>query len=282
MTALLVRDPGALSTVQDLGRPGRAHLGVPRSGAADRGSLRLANRLVGNAEGAAALEVLGGGAVLEATADVVLAVTGARCEVSLDDRPQGRHAALALRTGEVLRLGPALAGIRVYVGVRGGVAAPVVLGSRSYDQLGALGPPPLVAGQHLALGTDALAAPVWEGVPVDDPTSAPVLTVTPGPRLDWLDGGLRALVEGAWSVSPHSDRTGVRLDGRPVSRRPGDLPSEGTVVGGVQVPPDGRPIVLGPDAGVTGGYPLVAVVVETDLDVLGQLAPGAQVRFRAR
>jgi biotin-dependent carboxylase-like uncharacterized protein len=282
MTALLVRDPGALSTVQDLGRPGRAHLGVPRSGAADRGSLRLANRLVGNAEGAAALEVLGGGAVLEATADVVLAVTGARCEVSLDHRQQGRHAALALRTGEVLRLGPALAGIRVYVGVRGGVAAPVVLGSRSYDQLGALGPPPLVAGQHLALGTDALAAPVWEGVPVDDPTSAPVLTVTPGPRLDWLDGGLRALVEGAWSVSPHSDRTGVRLDGRPVSRRPGDLQSEGTVVGGVQVPPDGRPIVLGPDAGVTGGYPLVAVVVETDLDVLGQLAPGAQVRFRTR
>jgi biotin-dependent carboxylase-like uncharacterized protein len=282
VTALLVRHPGALSTVQDLGRPGRAHLGVPRSGAADRSALRLANRLVGNAEGTAALEVLGGGAVLEATADLVVAVTGARCEVRVEDRPQGRHAALALGAGQVLRLGPALAGIRVYLALRGGIDAPVVLGSRSYDQLGALGPPPLVAGQHLALGEAVQGPPAWEGVPVDDPTSAPVLTIVPGPRLDWLDAGLHALVEGAWSVSPHSDRTGVRLDGPALARRDGDLPSEGTVVGGVQVPPDGRPIVLGPDAGVTGGYPLVAVVVDSDLDVLGQLAPGAEVRFRTR
>jgi biotin-dependent carboxylase-like uncharacterized protein len=281
MSAFLVHHPGPLTTVQDLGRRGRAHLGVPRSGAADRGSLRLANRLVGNPEDAAGLEALGGGLVLEATADQVVAVTGARCEVTVDDQPRGRNSALTLRAGQVLRLGPALAGLRAYVGLRGGVDVPPVLGSRSFDQLGALGPPPLVSGQHLSVGGIAQGPPVWEPVPAGDPSAAPALRVLPGPRLDWLDGGLSALADGAWVVSPRSDRTGVRLDGGPLGRRTGDLSSEGTVVGGVQVPPDGKPILLGPDAGVTGGYPLVAVVIDADLDAIGQLAPGTPLRFRA-
>jgi biotin-dependent carboxylase-like uncharacterized protein len=280
MSALLVRHPGLLTTVQDLGRAGRAHLGVPRSGAADAGSLRLANRLVGNVEDAPALEVLGGGAALQATTDVVVAVTGARCEVTVDGRPHGRHAALGLRPGQQLRLGPTQMGIRCYVAVRGGVALPPVLGSCSYDQLSHLGPPPLGADQPLSVGSAAISPPVWEGAPAPDPAESPVLRVAPGPRLDWLDGGLRALVESTWSVSPSSDRTGVRLDGVPLVRRTGDLASEGTVRGGIQVPPDGRPILLGPDAGVTGGYPLVAVVVDADLDAVGQLAPGTRVRFR--
>jgi biotin-dependent carboxylase-like uncharacterized protein len=280
--SLLIRHPGALTTVQDLGRPGRAHQGVARSGAADRGSLQLANRLVGHHESAAALEVLAGGTSLESTGDVVVAVAGARCDVTVDDRPQGRNTALALAAGQVLRLGPTAAGIRGYVSLRGGVDAPVVLGSCSYDRLGALGPPPLVAGQELTSAQHVVGAPVWDEAPAPDPTSTPVLRVLPGPRLDWLDGGLAALVEGSWTVSPDSDRTGVRLEGRPLGRRTGDLASEGTVRGGVQVPPDGRPILLGPDAGVTGGYPLVAVVVDEDLDAVGQLAPGTTVRFRVR
>ena len=281
MSALRVHHPGGLTTVQDLGRPGRAHLGVPRSGAADRASLRLANRLVGNDDGAAALEVLGGGAVLEATTDVVVAVVGARCEITVDGRQRGRDVAVALAAGQVLRLGSTSAGIRVYVGLRGGVDVPEVLGSRSYDQLGAVGPAPLAGGDALAAGQAAAGPPVWEQVPTADPPDQPVLRVLPGPRADWLVGGPAALVEGTWTVSPHSDRTGVRLQGRPLARRTGDLASEGTVTGGIQVPPDGQPILLGPDAGVTGGYPLVAVVVDADVDAIGQLAPGTTVRFRA-
>ena len=280
MNALRVVHPGGLMTVQDLGRQGRGHLGVARSGAADRASLRLANRLVGNADDLAALEVLGGGAALEAVTEVVVAVTGARAEVHVDDRPQGRNVALALRAGQVLRLGPALTGIRVYVALRGGADVRETLGSRSYDQLGDLGPAPLTTGQLVPAGGDASASPVWDEVPTPDPSPAPVLRVAPGPRVDWLDGGLPALVAASWTVSPDSDRTGVRLDGTPLPRRTGDLPSEGTVRGGVQLPPDGRPILLGPDAGVTGGYPLVAVVLDRDVDAIGQLAPGTPVRFR--
>lgn len=282
MTALLVRSPGPFTSVQDLGRRGLAHFGVARSGAADRGSLRLANRLVGNHEGTAALEVLAGGAVLEADDDVVLAVSGARCEVFVDDQLQARHVALALGPGDVLRLGPTTRGVRVYVAVRGGLAVPEVLGSRAYDQLGDLGPPPLRTGDVLPVGQADTGTPSWEEQPVADLPLEPVLRVLSGPRADWLAGsGLHQLTSRTWEVQPSSDRTGVRLAGAPLARREGELDSEGVVPGSVQVPADGLPILLGPDAGVTGGYPAVAVVIDADLDVIGQLAPGTSVRFHA-
>jgi biotin-dependent carboxylase-like uncharacterized protein len=281
--SLLVLDPGPFTTVQDLGRRGQAHLGVPRSGAADRGSLRLANRLVGNDEPAAALEVLAGGAALEAQVDLTVAVSGARCEVAIDGRQQGRHVAVAVAAGQVLSLGPAVQGLRVYLAVRGGLAVPPVLGSRSYDQLGALGPPPLRADDVLQVGDAARGEPSWEPLPAADPPHQPVLRVVPGPRDDWLlEPGLDGLTAALWTVDPASDRAGTRLTGPPIARREGDLASEGTVPGAVQLPPDGRPILLGPDAGVTGGYPVVAVVVDADLDLAGQLAPGTKVRFRTR
>ena len=279
MTGLLVLTPGALTTVQDLGRRGLAHFGVARSGAADRAALRLANRLVGNHEGAAGLEVLGGGAAFEAGEDLVVAVTGAACDVLVDDSPQGRHVAVPLRAGQVVRLGPATKGIRVYVAARGGIDVPEVLGSRSYDQLGELGPPPLRQGDELAVGSAGGSAPVWEAIPIPALPAVPVLRVVPGPRDDWLHD-LHQLTQRDWLVRPDSDRTGVRLDGVPLGRREGELASEGVVPGSVQVPADGLPILLGPDAGVTGGYPVVAVVVDADLDLVGQLAPGSSLRFR--
>ena len=280
MSGLRVLRVGALVTCQDLGRRGMAHWGVPRSGAADRGALRLANRLVGNEEGAAGLEVLAGGGVLRAQGAGVVAVTGATCEVAVGGRPEGRNVALRLADGEELALGPVTRGLRSYVAVQGGVAVAAVLGSRSYDQLGHLGPPPLRPDDLVPCGAQAVAEPQWEQVPVADVPAQPVLRVLPGPRDGWLEAGIDALLTTAWTVSPELDRTGVRLDGPPLRRRGGELPSEGMVPGAVQVPPDGRPILLGPDAAVTGGYPVVAVTIDADLDLVGQLAPGAVVRFR--
>ena len=280
MTALAVEASGPFTTVQDLGRHGLAHLGVPRSGAADRASLRLANRLVGNPEGNAGLEVLGGGLRLTAMGDAVVAVTGARCPVHVDGRPQGPEVSLQLRAGDSLRLGTVTAGVRVYVSVRGGLDVPEVLGSRSYDQLGDFGPMPLRAGDLLAIGDAAAGPACWEPVPVPAPASSVTLRVLAGPRVDWLTGGVASLTRATWRVADTSNRSGLRLIGPSLDRRVGELASEGLLPGAVQVPADGQPILLGPDAGVTGGYPVVAVVLDADLDLAGQLAPGATLRFR--
>lgn len=274
-------DAGVLTTVQDLGRTGWAHFGVARSGAADRASLRLGNRLVGNPADAAGLEVLVGAARFRADGAAVVAVTGAAVDLWVNESPRGRNVSLRLESGDVLRLGIAALGLRAYMAVRGGVDAPLVLGSRSYDQLGGLGPPPLRTGDIVAIGADPDRAPHWDVAPVREVDPAPTLRVTAGPRDGWLlPPGLAQLTSQPWSVQPMSDRTGVRLSGPRIARRDGELLSEGLVPGAVQVPPDGNPIVLGPDAGVTGGYPVVAVVNDSDLDLVGQLAPGARVTFR--
>ena len=280
MTALRVLHPGGFTSVQDSGRPGWAHYGVARSGAADRAAARLANRLVGNDEGAAMLETLAGGLTLVAEGDAVLALTGALCDVRVDGRLEGRGVALQVLDGQRLQVGPPLDGVRTYLAVRGGLAVDPVLGSRSYDQLGAIGPPPLAAGDLLPVGDLGRHPAWWEPVPL--PAVERTLHVVPGPRCDWLAPfGWADLLARQWTVQPASNRTGVRLGGKPVARRAGELPSEGMLPGFVQLPPDGQPIVLGPDCGVTGGYPVVAVVVDGHLDRLAQLAPGDVVRFQS-
>jgi allophanate hydrolase subunit 2 len=156
-----------------------------------------------------------------------------------------------------------------------------VLGSRSHDQLGGIGPAPLRAGDSLPIGAEPDRPPYWEVAPVRDIDPEPTLRIVAGPRDDWLlPPGIRQLTDERWTVLPMSDRTGLRLSGPRIGRRDGELPSEGLVPGAVQLPADGAPILLGPDAGVTGGYPAVAVVVDADLDRLGQLAPGARLGFR--
>jgi KipI family sensor histidine kinase inhibitor len=276
--------PGVLTLVQDAGRPGLAAVGVGRSGAADRGALRLANRLVGNRADAAVLEVLLGGTELTFPAGGVVALAGAEVPAWVGARPVAPHTATRVPPGGVLRLGHATRGLRVTVAVRGGVAVPPVLGSRAADQLSGIGPAPLRAGDVLPVGAAVQdAAQPWPDPPRAWPAAGEpvVLRVRPGPRLDRFPAGvLDRLCATPWTVTPASNRVAVRLDGPPLPRLDrGELPSEPLVPGAVQVPPDGLPVVFGADHPVTGGYPVPAVVEAASVDAAAQLRPGDAVRF---
>ncbi|WP_425575876.1 biotin-dependent carboxyltransferase family protein [Streptomyces axinellae] len=279
---------GALTTVQDLGRAGYAHLGVPRSGALDLAAHRLANRLLGNEESAATLETtLTGCAVRVLGRAATAVVTGAPCPVTVDGRPAAWGQPVPVPAGAVLEVGPAAHGVRSYVGFAGGVAAEPELGSRATDLLSGLGPAPLREGDRLALGADPAvrALPAagrcsdvahWEAPPREL-----VLPVVVGPRDDWFTGeALRTLVTGAYRVSAASNRIGLRLEGPALTRaREGELASEGMPLGAVQVPPEGRPVVFLADHPTTGGYPVIGVVPAPALSAAAQAPPGTPVRF---
>jgi KipI family sensor histidine kinase inhibitor len=273
---------GPLGTVQDLGRPGWASLGVGESGAADRASAALANRLVGNTAQAALLE-LSFGATLAFREAARVAVTGALCAVSRDGRGEGVNAPFDVAAGQTLVVGPASVGLRTYVAVRGGIAVGETLGSRSTDVLSGLGPAPLAAGAVLPVG-DARDGPppAVQVAPVAAPSAdGLVVRIVPGPRDDWFtEDALATLLAAPYTVTADSNRVGVRLDGPALTRsRDGELPSEGMVTGSVQVPSGGKPIVFLADHPVTGGYPVIAVVLAADLPVLAQARPGQTVRF---
>lgn len=269
--ALEVVDPGPLTTVQDLGRPGLAALGVGPSGVADRRSAARADALARNPADAALLEVTLGGLVLRALGDVDLAVAGA--DAGVPER-------VRLADGEQLRFGRPSVGVRTYVAVRGGLDVRPVLGSRSTDLLSGLGPPPLRKGDVVPVGTVP---------PVDLPvTAAPVfdmdlvLPLLPGPRLAHVPGDAVALLtHGLYVVSPRSNRVALRLEGAALPlTRAGELASEGLLRGAVQVPPSGQPVLFLADHPVTGGYPVVAVLTEAAQDLLAQAVPGQEVRLR--
>ncbi|MFG2308386.1 biotin-dependent carboxyltransferase family protein [Streptomyces sp. NPDC048566] len=281
--ALAVVRAGALTTVQDRGRPGHAHLGVPRSGALDAPAAALAGRLVGNGVGAAVLETTLDGCSLRPRSAVVVAVTGAPCPVTVDGRPAAWGAPVRVPAGALLDVGPARAGVRSYVAVCGGVAVEPVLGSRSTDLLSGLGPPPLTAGTVLPLGRPVAPHARVDVVPQPAPPAELVLRVRPGPRAEWFTAAaLRTLTSRVYRVSAASNRIGLRTDGPVLDRAvAGELPSEGMVLGAVQVPPDGRPVVFLADHPTTGGYPVIAVVPEEDLAAAAQARPGTPVRFVA-
>lgn len=268
--------PGPFACLQDAGRPGYTALGVPRSGAFDRGALRLANLLVGNRPGAAAVELTLGAMTLVAHDAVTLALAGAACP---GDLSWGVPATVP--AGTRLRIGVPPSGVRSYLAVRGGVATAAVLGSRSTDTLSGLGPAPLRAGDRLYPGREQVGD--VSGAAAAPRARRERVRVVAGPREDWfVPDAFTTLTRARWAVRADSNRIGVRLDGPPLVRRTSaELPSEATLPGAVQVPPDGRPIVLGPDGPVTGGYPVIAVLREADLDVLAQLRPGDTVGFSA-
>jgi len=270
-----VVEPGPLTTIQDMGRTGLASLGVPRSGAFDRAALSLANRLVGNPVDAAGLEVTYGGLVIVVRDAATVAITGAVCPGA------DWGTALSLDAGAALRLGPPRSGLRSYVAIRGGVDVRAELGSRSTDVLSGLGPPALRTGDLLPVGTQPQAAIVGATAPAPSAGPGCVLRVVLGPRQEWFTpDSVAALTTARWTVRQDSNRIGIRLDGPRLPRvRSGELPSEPTLPGALQVPPDGRPILLGPDAPVTGGYPVIAVVRDGDLDAAAQLRPGDVVTF---
>ncbi len=284
MRAVAILATGPQILVQDLGRPGFAHLGVPPSGALDVPALRLANRLVGNAESLAALEVLLGGLRLRAQSSCVVAVTGPSTSVTVDGRERGTHAPIHLSAGDELLLAQPVDGLRNYVAVNGGIAVEAELGSRSTDVLSGIGPAPVHEGDVLPLGEPrgvAAGADQLAAMAVPAELTVPVLL---GPRDDWFDDPAAQLRAGTWRVSPESNRIGLRLTGPALRRAEGfagqELPSEPVVTGAVQVPANGRPVVFLADHPTTGGYPVLGVVPVPDLAALAQVRPGTVVLLR--
>ncbi|WP_268643790.1 biotin-dependent carboxyltransferase family protein [Nocardiopsis sp. EMB25] len=282
MTELEILATGPMTTVQDAGRFGHADLGVGRSGAADTASYALANRLVANPVGAAALEVTMGGLRVRARGAVTVAVTGAPVPLRVDGRGVATDAVLHLPDGAELSMGVPARGLRSYLAVRGGVDVPPVLGSRSTDVLAGLGPAVPTPGDLLPVG------PAPAGFPrVDHVATAPVggpsidLRVVLGARDDWFTPeAVATLLSREYEVTSRSDRVGARLTGPVLERsRGGELPSEGMVAGSLQVPPNGEPVLFLADHPVTGGYPVIAVVHSAHLPRAAQAAPGTRMRF---
>ena len=282
MTTLEILRPGPLALIEDLGRPGLAHMGVGRSGAADRRSHTLANRLVANPDNRATIEVTFGGLAARVHGgDLAIAVTGADTDPAVNGVPFGTNSIHFARAGEVISLGAPHSGLRTYLAVRGGIDVEPVLGSRSYDVMSAIGPQPLRPGDALPIGEHTGEFPEIDQAPV-----APIeddvleLTVVPGPRDGWfVDPDV--LIRTNWLATNKSDRVGMRLVGMPLEYRWPDrqLPSEGATRGAIQVPPNGFPVILGPDHPVTGGYPVIGVVADEDIDKVAQVRPGQTVRM---
>ncbi|WP_051232634.1 urea amidolyase family protein [Acidipropionibacterium thoenii] len=289
---------GPQCLVTDLGRPGHADLGVAESGAMDRGAARLANVLVGNPLTAPLIENLAGGLQVRALGDQMVAVTGALVPLTREssDRteatngPQQQPARglqhetpIRLMDGEVLSLGAPAAGLRAYLAVRGGVDLPRVLGSAATDVMSQIGPAPLQRGQILPVAPSRRAVEPTPGTRPDPlPEGRACARVVLGPRDDWFTAeAVESLLSQRWRVAEDSNRIGLRLEGRPLQRvRQGELASEGTVAGSIQVTTAGIPVILMRDHPVTGGYPVIGVVLPADLDALAQLSPGARIDLR--
>ncbi|MDO5031118.1 urea amidolyase family protein [Corynebacterium sp.] len=284
-----VLDSGLLTLFQDQGRPGRGNLGVTPSGAADQAAAATANVAVGNPREATVLENIGGMS-LRALTDTVICVTGAQTRVLLDAMPVHLARPVLVTAGSTVRVEPAQLGMRSYVAIRGGIVADTELGSASTDILSGLGPSPVRLGDVIGVlprstaMTDAqLANPlrVCEG---EHGETTGVLRCVLGPRDDWFtQETIEAFLSTQWEVTPQTNRVGLRLraENAPAlaRARSGELPSDGMVAGSVQVPPSGEPVVFLRDHAVTGGYPVIATVLEEDIDIAAQLPPGGTVRF---
>jgi len=285
---LRVEAPGLLTTVQDGGRWGHQWDGMVVAGAMDPFAASVANGLVGNGRGAAVLEITLLGPVLRALADLRLALCGGDLSPAVDGLPVPLWKTMTLREGQTLAFGRRRTGARVYLAVAGGLVVPVVLGSRATFLRGQIGG---FAGRCLQVGdvlegVSQCPTPTERGLrPAEVPAYAlpAVLRVLPGPHLPaFTDAGRDTFFSATYTVSPQSDRQGYRLAGLAVARTDaGDILSEAMPLGGVQVPPDGQPILLMADRQTTGGYPLVGVVLSADQPRAGQLAPGDPVRFQA-
>ncbi|WP_027342792.1 5-oxoprolinase subunit C family protein [Hamadaea tsunoensis] len=264
------------TSLQDQGRPGLAHLGIPPSGAVDGPSLAAANRLVGNPSGLAGLEITVGGLILASAAPVVVALTGAPGPLTVDDRPAPLCTPVC---GRRFSVGLAASGLRRYLAVAGGFDVPAVFGSRSTDTLSGLGPEPLKTGDVLPVGDPAGLPSGVDWLPVSVPPAELTIGVRFGPRDDWFAEPDR-LLRDAYTVSVMSDRVGARLEGPALTRaKAGELPSEPVVTGAVQVPADGKPLIFLSDHPTTGGYPVIAVVAKEEVPRLAQARPGTSIRF---
>jgi antagonist of KipI len=286
VSTIEVQAPGLLTTVQDLGRQGFGPVGVSPSGAADPISLRVGNRLVGNKEGAAALEMMLLGGTFIFPQGAIVALTGSDFGAMLDDVRVDVGVSGQVQPGQTLRLGPTTSGARCYLCVQGGIAVKRFLGSSSTHMLSGLGGfegRPLRKGDVLRIGRTSkpfrsrkIAAQVSERL-----RERKVLRVTPGPQVDWFsESSLRAFYAGTYRVGEQSNRMGLRLEGAPVSQRGArEMITEGVSLGAIQVPAGGSPIILFVEQQTTGGYPKIANVISADLHRVGQLRPRDEIRF---
>jgi len=296
MSEIRVQSAGLLTTVQDLGREGFGPLGVSPSGAADAISLRIGNRLVGNAEGAAALEMtlLGGTFVFPQGA--VFALAGSDFGAALDDALIPLWTSSEARPGQVLRVGPTQSGARCYLCVRGGIAVPLFLGSAATHLLSGLGGyegRALRKGDILQIGPGHAPFRRRTLSPVALERLAPrrVLRVTAGPQSDWFsDTAQHTFYSGSYRIAEESNRMGLRLEGPPISHTSGgggsaldpsagEMITEGVALGAVQITAAGLPIILLVEQQTTGGYAKLANVISADFRSLGQLRPRDEIRF---
>lgn len=266
-----VVEPGILTTVQDtFGRRGWRHVGVPVGGAADPWGARLANRLVGNGDDAALLEVTLAGPTLRFTEPALLALVG-EMAATLDGLPLRPNAARSVRSGAQLRIREGK-DARAYLAVGGGLVVEPLLGSAATDLrtgFGGLDGRALRVGDRLAHGAATGSGFRWLGA---EPTGP--IRIVPGPH-----AGVDGLTGRAWRIGQEADRTAVRLDGPRMEAAVAGVPSMGLPLGAVQLPPDGRPIVMLADRPVTGGYPVPAVVIRADIGRVARLRPGDELRF---
>lgn len=267
---------GLHTTLQDGGRWGLQHLGVPVGGALDLAALSRANALVGNADHEVALEATLGGCRFRAAGDAVVAVTGARVALTIDGAEAALDTALSLPDGATLVLGAARSGARAYVAVRGGLDVPLVLGSRSSWPLAARRGA-LVDGERLRVGTRTIGPPRPETWP--SPLPSRLLRILRAPDAEAGGDVLSALCRAPYRVSTAATRMAYPLDGPPVSLVVPDRSSSGTVTGAIQILPSGQPLLLMAERQTTGGYPIAAVVATADLSSAAQLAPGDEVRL---
>ena len=286
MALIQVQEPGLFTTVQDLGREGFGPMGVSASGAADAISLRLGNRLVGNAGGAAGLEMTLVGGTFAFPEGAVLAMTGSDFGATLHGEPIELWRAFEARPGQVLRLGPTHSGARCYLCVQGGIAVELFLASASTHILSGLGGH---EGRALRKG-DVLKIGAASGATRIGRLSAPalnelrprkVLRVTPGPQNEWFPESSRRLFYSSnYRVAEESNRMGIRLEGAVIpAPSGGEMISEGVALGAIQLPEGGRPIILFVEQQTTGGYPKIANVISADFHSLGQLRPRDEIRF---
>jgi len=268
-----VDEPGFLTSVQTAGgRAGWRHVGVPVGGAADPWSARLANRLVGNSDDGALLEITLTGPTLRFLDATTIALVGAQFEASFDGVPMATNVGRHARGGSLLRIGRGT-GARCYLAVAGGLVTDRVLGSVSTDLRSGFGGHEgraLRRGDRLETGASAGTLRRWRGTFGDGP-----IRIVSGVHAD----GLQQLSGVEWTVNEKADRTGVRLDGGPIRLEPAEVASMALPLGAIQVPPDGRPIVMLADRPVTGGYPVPAVVIRADIGRVAQLLPSQAVRF---
>jgi len=286
MGVIQVQEPGLFTTVQDLGREGFGAMGVSASGAADAISLRLGNRMVGNHEGAAGLEMtlLGGTFVFPDGA--IVALTGADFGATVDGAQAALWTSMVVKPGQTLRLGPTRSGARCYLCVRGGIEVKPFLGSASTHILSGLGGH---EGRSLRKGDMLKIGPANGAVPkrrlsanaLKHVLPRKVLRVTPGSQSDWFpEAAQRMFYESRYRVAEESNRMGIRLEGGAVPEvAGGKMISEGVSLGAIQVPDGGQPIILFVEQQTTGGYPKIANVVSADFHCLGQLRPRDEIRF---